>query len=101
LVQVAIRSIQFPFEPAEGILRVRFRSIWPSSNYFVENTKHFKRLTRLILKGCGSQPLEHGVAIHFQQETATGADWSGYEFVSREGIGEWKGKHPRVLMIKM
>ena len=47
-----------------------------------------------------SQSLEHGIVIRFEQETANGREWSGYEFASREAIGEWKGKRPRVLIVK-
>lgn len=47
-----------------------------------------------------SQPLEHGIVIHFEHEKASVSAWSGYEFASREAIGEWKGKRPRVLIVK-
>ena len=47
-----------------------------------------------------SQALEYGVAIRFEQETASSSEWCGYEFASREAIGEWKGKRPRVLIVK-
>ena len=32
--------------------------------------------------------------------TTTGADWSGYDVVSREGAGEWANRRPMLLVVK-
>jgi hypothetical protein len=42
----------------------------------------------------------YGVILQFQQEDFTAQTWSGYAFVSREGLGKWAGKHPRLLIVE-
>jgi hypothetical protein len=42
-----------------------------------------------------------GVVMRFEEEnqSASGGDWSGYEFVSREAEKEWKDGKPRLLVV--
>ena len=44
----------------------------------------------------------HGVLLRFLSEdfAERGADWSGYQFVSREGTGEWARRHPVLLVVE-
>lgn len=44
----------------------------------------------------------HGVMLRFLREDRSGAkkNWSGYEFVSREGTGRWEDRRPRILIVK-
>ena len=44
----------------------------------------------------------YGVMLRFAAEDKSGAakDWSGYQIVSREGIGEWQGFRPVLLIIE-
>ncbi len=42
----------------------------------------------------------HGILIRFRNEDSNGANWSGYQFVSREGAGEWANRHPVLLVVK-
>ncbi len=44
----------------------------------------------------------HGLVFRFLNENASGArnDFSGYQFVSREGAGEWASRRPVLLVVK-
>ncbi len=44
----------------------------------------------------------HGVLLRFLSEdfAERGADWSGYQFVSREGTGPWANRRPLLLVVK-
>ena len=45
----------------------------------------------------------HGLLLRFAEENRTAgqkSDWSGYAFVSREGLGEWEGFRPLVLVVE-
>jgi len=44
----------------------------------------------------------HGVELRFDREDLSGAkrDWSGYQFVSREGENEWAEYHPLLLAVR-
>jgi hypothetical protein len=46
----------------------------------------------------------HGVLIRFLSENFSEggavADWSGYQFVSREGTGEWASRRPVLLVVE-
>jgi hypothetical protein len=41
----------------------------------------------------------HGVMLRFEREDFVPGTHSGYAFVSREGLGEWATKHPRLLIV--
>jgi hypothetical protein len=43
-----------------------------------------------------------GVMLKFLEESQSGQkqNWSGYEFASREGLGEWEGLRPRLLVVE-
>jgi RNA polymerase sigma factor (sigma-70 family) len=40
-----------------------------------------------------------GVMLRFRDEDRSSGAFSGYQFVSREGKGEWEGRHPRLLLV--
>ena len=42
----------------------------------------------------------NGVLLRFAKEDKKSNDWSGYEFVSREGDGQWKTHHPVLLIVE-
>ena len=41
-----------------------------------------------------------GLMLRFLHEDRRDGEWSGYQFVSREGAGNWAGKHPRLLVVE-
>jgi hypothetical protein len=47
------------------------------------------------------QKSNNGVVLHFADEGRSGmqGQWSGYAFVSREGEGEWKNRHPQLVIV--
>jgi hypothetical protein len=60
----------------------------------------FFNITPLLEKKTSAN--QNGVMLKFKEENQSGAkqDWSGYQFVSREGEGEWKNRRPQVLIIE-
>jgi len=44
----------------------------------------------------------HGILLRFLSEDFSGQreNWSGYDFVSREGAGEWVSRRPVLLVVK-
>lgn len=44
----------------------------------------------------------HGLLLRWLSEDRSGQkrDWSGYQFVSREGAGEWRGRRPQLLVVE-
>lgn len=57
-------------------------------------------ITPLVQKKTSAN--QNGVMLQFKDENRSGAkqDWSGYQFVSREGEGEWKNRRPQVLVVE-
>jgi hypothetical protein len=47
------------------------------------------------------QKAKNGVILQFLDEgrSSTQGQWSGFEFVSREGEGEWKNRHPQLVIV--
>ncbi len=43
-----------------------------------------------------------GVMLKFKDEKQSGTknDWSGYAVVSREALGEWEDRRPRLLVVE-
>ena len=43
----------------------------------------------------------YGIMLRFAEEERSGKerDWSGYAFVSREGLGEWENRRPLMLVV--
>jgi hypothetical protein len=75
----------------------------PVAEYEVEPGKGWKffDVTPLVRKA-GTEPKKlPGVMLRFDDENRNGEnrDWSGYQFVSREGIGEWESRRPMLLMV--
>ena len=57
-------------------------------------------VTAIVRKQLAGNGAPKGVMLRFQREDADAKTWSGYEFVSREGEGEWAAKHPVLLVVK-
>lgn len=68
-------------------------------------------VTPIVRKQIEAGKPYYGVMLHFNKEDYSGnkQDWSGYQFVSREGIdnktgdpaaGPWANKHPVLLIVK-
>jgi hypothetical protein len=57
----------------------------------------FFDITPLVVE----QKAKNGVILQFVDEGRSGTQgqWSGYEFVSREGEGEWKDRHPQLVIV--
>lgn len=72
----------YPFQPGEG---------W----------KLFD-VTGLVREQAESGTECHGVMLRFADEvcSADAPDWSGYQFVSREGEGEWETYRPLLLVLR-
>jgi hypothetical protein len=58
-------------------------------------------ITALIKDQSGTGRECYGLMLHFAQEDRSGREgnWSGYAFVSREGIGQWLSYRPRLLVV--
>lgn len=41
----------------------------------------------------------YGLMLRFAQENRSSNDWSGYAFASREGLGEWFLRRPKLLIV--
>jgi RNA polymerase sigma factor (sigma-70 family) len=59
-------------------------------------------ITPLIQAQAKAGKSGQGVLIRFETEDRPGQkmDWSGYQFVSREGDKEWKGRRPLLLVVE-
>lgn len=56
-------------------------------------------ITALIRDQFKSKRKSHGLMLHFNQENRADMDWSGYAFVSKEGLGKWISKRPQFLIV--
>jgi hypothetical protein len=58
-------------------------------------------VTRFIRDRSETPSASHGVVLRFKDEDrqAKRNDWSGYQFVSREGIGQWERCRPVLLVV--
>jgi hypothetical protein len=57
-------------------------------------------ITPLIRNQLKSKRKSYGLMLRFNQEKCSDKDWSGYAFVSREGLGQWLSKRPQLLIAK-
>lgn len=59
-------------------------------------------ITPLVRLQADAKRKARGAMLRFASEDRSGekADWSGYQFVSREGMGEWAGLRPRLLVVE-
>lgn len=115
---IALYSRRTTAGPDSGTVQVRsLRDSWPeltswktqpdSSNEVVaehdfvpgEGWKLFD-VTSLVQKQLESGEKCHGVILQFQRESFVSDTWSGYAFASREGLGEWAGRHPHLLIVE-
>ena len=58
-------------------------------------------VTSLVAQPGSSKYTANGVMLRFSKEDRKADDknWSGYQFVSREGIGEWESRRPVLLVV--
>jgi hypothetical protein len=58
-------------------------------------------ITSLIERQKAAGENWHGIELRFAAEDGNAEEkkWSGYQFVSREGIGEWEGRRPVLLVV--
>jgi RNA polymerase sigma factor (sigma-70 family) len=57
-------------------------------------------ITPMVREQAKAHRTGHGVLLRFFSEDFSGTSWSGYDLVSREGAGEWAGRHPVLLIVK-
>jgi len=57
-------------------------------------------ITNLVLKRDEGSDKYHGAMLRFAKEDFQDQNWSGYNFVSREGIGKWEFKRPCLLVVE-
>lgn len=57
-------------------------------------------ITSLIRAQAKADRASHGIVIRFLSEDAVAPKLSGYNFVSREGTGEWANRRPVLLVVK-
>jgi hypothetical protein len=59
-------------------------------------------ITSLVRSQAQGAVGKHGVLLRWLSEDRSGQkrDWSGYQFVSREGPGEWVGRRPLLLVVE-
>ena len=59
-------------------------------------------VTSLVRAQAKAPSKAHGVILRFAEEDRSGKenDWSGYAFVSREGLGEWENRRPLLLVVE-
>lgn len=59
-------------------------------------------VTALVKEQAKEKRSGFGLQLRFENENRSGAtdDWSGYQFVSREGEGEWSGRRPVLLVVE-
>ncbi len=74
----------------------------PAATFELETGEGWKLfdVTSIVDRQAKAGGTAHGVMIRFKSEDRSGEkeDWSGYQWVSREGIGEWQSRRP-VLMV--
>ncbi len=73
----------------------------PAMNYPFNSRVGWKLfdITQLVRDQASRKRGSHGVLLRFLSEDFKGTDWSGYEFVSREGAGEWANRRPVLLVM--
>jgi hypothetical protein len=57
-------------------------------------------ITALIRNHSGAKGKRHGLMLRFLQENGSTNSWSGYQFVSREGAGQWLSRRPKLLIVR-
>jgi RNA polymerase sigma factor (sigma-70 family) len=76
----------------------------PAATYQFEPGEGWKLfdVTPIVRDQAGAGRNTHGVLLRFLSEdfSERGVDWSGYQFVSREGTGEWARRRPVLLVVK-
>jgi hypothetical protein len=73
----------------------------PSATFKFEPEKGWKLfdITAVVQARAKPGAKGKGVMLRFRDEDRSSGDSSGYRFVSREGKGEWEGRHPRLLFV--
>lgn len=57
-------------------------------------------VTPLVRQQAATPQTNHGVVLKFEREDIPVQNLSTYHFVSREGLGEWQGLHPVLLVVE-
>jgi hypothetical protein len=57
-------------------------------------------ITTFVRDRSQAQAEYYGLMLRFAPEDRTVDNWSGYAFVSREGLGQWLSRRPRLLIIR-
>lgn len=82
---------------------------WEKQPRFEEAVAEFKMspgegwkffdVTPLVRQQASSPRPNRGVVLRFATGAPGDKEWSGYAFVSREGIGEWQTRRPALLVV--
>jgi len=76
----------------------------PAATYKFEPSDGWKLfdITSLVRDQAKAGRNSHGILLRFLSEDFSGQreNWSGYDFVSREGAGEWVSRRPVLLVVK-
>jgi hypothetical protein len=74
----------------------------PAATYKFEPGEGWKLfdITPLVQAQAKAGRKSHGVLMRFLSEDFKPQTGSGYALVSREGTGEWAGRHPTLLVVK-
>jgi hypothetical protein len=76
----------------------------PAASYDFTDDPGWKlfEITALVRAQGAAKRANRGVMLRFEQEdrAAANQDWSGYEFVSREGTGQWQEYRPVLLVVQ-
>jgi hypothetical protein len=117
-VYLALYSRQTMSKPNPGMIEIyEIRSKWPErtswntqpqyadnpiaqSNFQPGNGWKLFDITALIHSQSESKQGNNGVMLRFKKEDFAPNSWSGYQFPSREGLGEWKDRRPRLLIVE-
>jgi hypothetical protein len=117
-VLLALYSKQTMAKPNPGVIQVsELRGRWPEKTSWktqpaaadspVSETKFEPGdgwkvfdVTPLVRSQIESNQDWHGVVLRFAKENMTQQTWSGYQFASREGAGQWKDRHPCLLVVE-
>jgi hypothetical protein len=74
----------------------------PAETFKFESGRGWKTfdVTKIISAQFTGSGDAQGVLLRFETEDRKPNDWSGYQFVSREGESQWKSKHPVLLVVR-
>jgi hypothetical protein len=118
IVYLALYSRQTMAKPNPGVIQVfEINDKWPERTSWKSQPGYSEKpateckfqpgkgwklfdITSLIQGRTESKQVNHGLMLRFQKEDFAADNWSGYQFVSREGLGEWKDRRPCLLIVE-